>query len=151
MASETSAQPTPTVAPSIPTRNSNNDAGQGNAHGNNRSGGRGSGGRRGQDNNGGRGNSNRDGFANRNNNQVQSTNPITFEGDNADVGAVLGLQIEKFHNKTTFTIFKGKIYNYIISNFKDGHDIQPLFKAVIQSRHTQIKINQQHWEQRQMK
>ena len=97
MASETPAHPTPTFPPSIPTTNSNNNAGRGNAHGNNRSGGRGSGGRRGQDNNGGRGNSNRVGFANRYNNQVQSTNPITFGGDNADDGVVLGLQIEKFH------------------------------------------------------
>ena len=38
--------------------------------------------------------------------QVQSTNPITFEGDNSDVGAVLGLRINRFHKKTTFTNFK---------------------------------------------
>ena len=128
MASETPTQPTPPVTPSAPATTNNNGEGRGNAHGNNRSGERGSGGRRGRGNNGGRGNSNRENSNNRSTNQVQSTNPITFEGDNADVGAVLGLRIEKFHKKATFTIFKEKIYNYIIFNFKDGHDIRPLFK-----------------------
>ena len=53
---------------------------------------------------------------------------MIFEGNNSDVGAVLGLRIEKFHKKATFTVFKEKIYNYIISNHKYGQDLRPLFK-----------------------
>ena len=121
---EDNAIPTTTTAPSTtPVRGNDNTGGRGIGRGGGRSGGRGSDRGNGR---GGRANASRS-----NSNQIQSTNQINFEGDNPDVGAVLGLRVERFHKKATYTLFVERIYNYIISNYKNGHDLRPMFKRNI--------------------
>ena len=118
LASNAVIQPTPSTVPNTPiTTNSESGGGPKSAQGRDKNDGRGTVGGR------GRGNSNGENASSNNSNQVQARNPITFEGDNMDVSIVLGLRIEKFHKKTTFIIFKENAYTYIISNYKDGHDL----------------------------
>ena len=72
---------------------------------------------------------------------VQLTNHITWEGDNSEVNGVVGMKIEKFHLKVTFETFKDKVMNYVISNYKNGGDMKPIFKKlqdpikVMESKH----------------
>ena len=56
-----------------------------------------------------------------------SFNPITFEGDTKEIGVVVGLKMDKFHKKVPFETFAEKLQNYVISNFKHGADLQPIF------------------------
>ena len=78
---------------------------------------------------------------NNNRNSVQLTNHITWEGDNSEVNGVVGMKIEKFHLKVPFETFKDKIMNYVISNYKNGGDMKPIFKKledpikVMESKH----------------
>ena len=58
------------------------------------------------------------------------SNPVTFEGDIKEIGAVIGLQIDKFHKKVPFDIFIEKVMNYVITNFKNGGDLKPLFRKL---------------------
>ena len=64
------------------------------------------------------------------NNSVQLTNHITWEGDNSEVNGVVGMKIEKFHLKVPFETFKDKVMNYVISNYKNGGDMKPIFKKL---------------------
>ena len=59
-------------------------------------------------------------------NQVQLSNPPTFIGDNEDIGCVLGLRHERFTKKVPFESFTEKVYNHVITNFKDGISLQPV-------------------------
>ena len=63
-------------------------------------------------------------------NSVQLTNHITGEGDNSKVNGVVGMKIEKFHLKVPFETFKDKVMNYVISNYKNGGDMKPIFKKL---------------------
>ena len=67
---------------------------------------------------------------NNNRKSVQLTNHITWEGDNNEVNGVVGMKIEKFHLKVLFETFKDKIMNYVISNYKNGGDMKPIFKKL---------------------
>ena len=83
---------------------------------------------------GGRGNSDNGGRRNRvrrnnsNANDVQASNPISFDGDVTDFGSVLGMRLEKFTKKVPFQQFKKKVYNYVITHYTDVVDLMPLFK-----------------------
>ena len=46
-------------------------------------------------------------------------NPVGFEGDIPEVGAILALKHERFHKKVPFSQFVEKVYGYVLSNFKD--------------------------------
>ena len=58
------------------------------------------------------------------------TNYITWEGDNSEVNGVTGMKIENYHQKVPFETFKDKIMNYVISNYKSGRDMKPIFKKL---------------------
>ena len=60
--------------------------------------------------------------------KIVLANPIGYEGDTPDVGAVLALKYEKFHKKVPFSQFVEKVYGYVLSNFKDGGDMKAVFK-----------------------
>ena len=40
------------------------------------------------------------------------------------------MKIEKFHLKFPFETFKDKVMNYVISNYKNGGDMKPIFKKL---------------------
>ena len=63
---------------------------------------------------------------------ITHTNPSAFEGANSEIGAVLGLRHEKFkHKAPSYENFLEKISTYAISNFKDGGDLKPLFRRMV--------------------
>ena len=63
---------------------------------------------------------------------IFNTNTNAFEGANAELGAVLGLRHEKFKIKSpSFENFLEQVCTHIISNFKDGSDLKPLFRKMI--------------------
>ena len=64
----------------------------------------------------------------RNRDKVILTNPVNYEGETKGVGAVVGLRYEKFHKKLPFSQFVDKVYFYVISNYKHGGDLKPIFK-----------------------
>ena len=66
------------------------------------------------------------------NSNTFNTNTNAFEGANAELGAVLGLRHEKFKIKSpSFENFLEQVCTHIISNFKDGSDLKPLFRKMI--------------------
>ena len=67
---------------------------------------------------------------NNDNNQVQLTNPKSYEGCIPEVGAILALKHEKLDKKCQFQVFMDKIGNYVLSNLKDGGDIMVLFRKM---------------------
>ena len=67
---------------------------------------------------------------NNNGYSVQLTNNITWEGDNSEINGVVGMKIETFQQKFPFETFKDKIINYVISNYKNGGDMKPIFKKL---------------------
>ena len=84
-------------------------------------------------NNGGNGNRSGNGRFSRNttNTNVSSTNTNAFEGSNKDLGAVLGLRHEKLKIKSpSFENFIEKVCTYVISTYKDGADLKPLFRKM---------------------
>ena len=94
-----------------------------NAGGNGRNSGNG-GNRRSRNNNRNRSNNNID--------QVQLSNPVTYESDISEVGCVLGLKYEKFNNKSSsYEIFLEKVANYVVSNLKNCGNVRPLFTKMI--------------------
>ena len=127
---------TKTVPDTTPAYKSDNTGDRGNGRGSGQSGDRGSGrghgrGGRGNNCNGNGGRSDGANASRSNSNQIQSTNPINFGGDNPDVGAALGQRVERFHKKATYTLFIEKTHNCIISNYKDGRDLRLMFKQNI--------------------
>ena len=69
-------------------------------------------------------------FEKKRNNNINSANPITYEGECAAVGAVLALKFEKFHKKIPYEQFVDKINQYVLGNYKDGSDIKCLLKKL---------------------
>ena len=67
---------------------------------------------------------------NNNRNSAQLTNHITREGENIKVNGVVGMMIEKTHRKVPFETYKDKIMSYVISNYKNGGDINLIFKKL---------------------
>ena len=65
-----------------------------------------------------------------NRNSAQLTNHITWEGDNSEVNGVVRMKIEKFHSKVLFEMFNDKVMNYVISNYKNGGDMNTIFKKL---------------------
>ena len=65
-----------------------------------------------------------------NNNQVQLTNPKSYEGCIPEVGGILALKHEKLDKKCQFQVFMDKVGNYVLSNLKDGGDIMVLFRKM---------------------
>ena len=80
--------------------------------------------------NSGNNNSNNNRSNNHSKDKVISSNSIGYNGETKGVGAVLGLRYEKFNKKLPFSQFVDKVYYYVISNFKDGGDLKPIFKKL---------------------
>ena len=59
------------------------------------------------------------------------SNPTLYSGENESIGVILALRAERFDKKVSFQEFIDKVSNYVVSNFKDGGDIQPLFVDLI--------------------
>ena len=59
------------------------------------------------------------------------SNPTSYGGENESIGVILALRAERFDKKVSFQEFIDKVSNYVVSNFKDGGDIQPLFVDLI--------------------
>ena len=82
---------------------------------------------------------------NNNNINVLSTNPAGYEGECPAHGSILGMRVEKFHKKLPFHQFTEKTYFYIVTNYKDGGDLYPLFNGmedplkVLIKRHKPVK------------
>ena len=57
-------------------------------------------------------------------------NSPSYQGECEEIGYILGLWSEKFDKKVQFQIFLEKLGTYIVSNLKDGGDIQPLYVAL---------------------
>jgi len=59
-------------------------------------------------------------------------NQNTLEGAQPDIGAVLGLRHEKLKHKkaSSYENFLEKLGTFILSNFKDGGDLKPLFRRM---------------------
>ena len=78
-------------------------------------------------------------------NRIITTNFQTYQGECEDIGYILGLQSEKFNKKVQFQVFLEKLGTYIVSNLKDGGDIQPLYTTLsdpnenFASKHKPIK------------
>ena len=64
----------------------------------------------------------------RDNNRVQVSKLVTYEGETAGVNAILCLRYEKFHKKVSFKQFTENVYNYILSNVDSGGDMKLFFK-----------------------
>jgi len=65
-------------------------------------------------------------------NRRQQSRPVAvngqaYAGENEDIGYVLAMRSEKFEKKVPFQIFVEKIATYVVSNLKDGGDIQTIF------------------------
>ena len=56
----------------------------------------------------------------------QVSNPINYEGECSEVGAILGLKVEKFNKKASYEVFIEKVSNYIVKKYTDGADIKTL-------------------------
>ena len=63
----------------------------------------------------------------RGNQRVASSNPTSYGGECHDIGMILALRSERFEKKVSFLRFMEKMSNYVISNLKDGGDVQSLF------------------------
>ena len=69
-----------------------------------------------------------------------TSNPTSYVGQNESVGVILDLRSERFDKKVSFQEFTDKKANYVVTNFKDGGDIQPLFVDLIDpTREFQVK------------
>ena len=47
------------------------------------------------------------------------------------VGVILALRSKRFDKKVSFQEFTDKVANYVVTNYKDGGEIQPLFVDLI--------------------
>ena len=56
-----------------------------------------------------------------------TNNPTNYSGQCEDIGCLLALRSERFDKKVQFRVFMEKMGNYVISNLKDGGDIQCIF------------------------
>jgi hypothetical protein len=52
--------------------------------------------------------------------------PLTYAGENEDVGVVLALRSERYSKKVVFGVFIEKMKNYVLQNFVDGKDMMPI-------------------------
>ena len=59
------------------------------------------------------------------------SNPTSYSGENDSIGVILALRAERFDKKVLFQEFVDKVSNYVVLNFKDGGDIQPLFVDLV--------------------
>ena len=75
-----------------------------------------------------RGNLNRRRTGDERDSKIILANPIGYEGDTPDVGAILALKHERFKKKVPFSQFVEKVYRYVLSNFKDRGDMKAVFK-----------------------
>ena len=66
----------------------------------------------------------------RRNNRIITTDSQSYQGECKDIGFILGLRSEKFDKKVQFQVFLEKLGTYIVSNLKDGGDIQPLYATL---------------------
>ena len=66
---------------------------------------------------------------NRNSNNsdvIVTTISKTFSGEIEEPGVVLGLKYERIDKNKSFEVFKEKLVNYIIKEFKNSRDVLPL-------------------------
>ena len=75
-----------------------------------------------------------DGSSNRPRNQRRrqprqiTSNSFSYKGQCEEIGVLLALRSEKFEKKVQFKVFIEKFSTYVISNLKDGGDIQCMYK-----------------------
>ena len=69
----------------------------------------------------------RQGGNRRRSNTINPTNAANFEGDCPTLSAVLGLRVERLNKKLPFHQFIEKVYYLVVSTYKDGGDLHPLF------------------------
>ena len=60
-----------------------------------------------------------------------TSNATSYVGKNESVGVILALRSKRFDKIVSFQEFTDKVANYVVTNFKDGGDIQPLFVDLI--------------------
>ena len=63
-------------------------------------------------------------------NRIITTNSQLHQGECEDIGYILGLRSKKFDKKVQFQVFLEKLGTYIVSNLKNGGDIQPLYATL---------------------
>ena len=56
--------------------------------------------------------------------------PLTYGGENDDVGVVLALRSERYSKKVVFGVFIEKMKNYVLQNFTDGKDMIPILEKL---------------------
>ena len=66
----------------------------------------------------------------RRNNRIITTNSQSYQGECEDIGYICALRSEKFDKKVQLQVFLEKLGTYIVSNLKDGGDIQPLYATL---------------------
>ena len=71
--------------------------------------------------------SRRGGGARRRQQRQTSNNPTSYTGQCEEIGVILALRSERFDKKVQFQVFMEKMDTYVISNLKDGGDIQCIF------------------------
>ena len=59
------------------------------------------------------------------------SNPTSYGGENNSIRVILALRAKRFDKKVSFQELVDKVSNYVVSNFKDSRDIQPLFVDLI--------------------
>ena len=72
-------------------------------------------------------------------NNPPTSNPSNYEGECTDLGVILALRIERMSKKVPFHQFIEKVYFYIVTNFKDGGDLYPLFHGLSDPINTLLK------------
>ena len=112
---------TQAAAPPPATSGNVNDHGNNNNNNNNNN----------SNNNNNRRNNNNNNNNSRSSTTVQLSNPKNYEGSIAEIGAILALKFEKLDKKVQFQVFIDKVSNYVYSNIKNGGDLIPLFKDMV--------------------
>ena len=57
-----------------------------------------------------------------------TSNSVSYKGQCEEIGVLLALRLEKFDKMVQFQVFIEKFDTYVISNLKDGGDIQCMYK-----------------------
>ena len=68
---------------------------------------------------------------NQNNNPQVGSNERARGGAKPEIGAVLGLRMEKLDNKVSFEVFRKKMINHVLSEFKNPNHIIAVLKKMV--------------------
>jgi len=56
-----------------------------------------------------------------------TTNSTSYQGQCEDIGCIIALGSERYDKKVQYQVFIEKMNNYVISNLKDGGDMQCVY------------------------